>query len=93
MIVGVLFLEIFFPQSHSLKEKRKRILRLRNRVREKYNVAFAELDHHDKWQRSKIGIVTLNNDRGLIESMFNRILDEAEASIDGEIINSEIQYF
>ncbi len=93
MVIGFLSLEIYLPYSHSLKEKRKTIASLKDRVKKKYNVALAELDYHDKWQRSKIGIVTLNNHKTIVESLFQKILSEAEENIEGEIIKTDIHYF
>ncbi len=93
MVIGFLSMEIYLPYSHSLKEKRKTILSLRDRIKKKYNVAFTELEYHDKWQRSKIGIVTLNNHKTMIETIFQKILTEAEDSIEGEILKTEIHYF
>ncbi|MGD8540573.1 MAG: DUF503 domain-containing protein [Candidatus Aminicenantes bacterium] len=93
MVIGFLSMEIYLPYSHSLKEKRKTILSLRDRIKKKYNVAFTELEYHDKWQRSKIGIVTLNNHKTMIETIFQKILSEAEDSIEGEILKTEIHYF
>jgi len=58
MIIGFLSLEIHIPYSHSLKEKRKRLNSFKERVKKKYNVAIAELDYQNKWQRAKIGIIT-----------------------------------
>jgi uncharacterized protein YlxP (DUF503 family) len=93
MVIGFLSLEIYLPYSHSLKEKRKTLVSLKDRVKKKYNVAFAELEYHDKWQRSKIGIVTLNKRKTMIESIFQKILTEAEENLEGEIIKTEIQFF
>lgn len=93
MIIGYLSLEIYLPYSHSLKEKRKRLSAIKDRLRKKYNVALAELDYQDKWQRSKLGVVTLNNQKTMVEKLFQRILAEAESLIDGEIIKSEIHFF
>ena len=93
MIIGYLSLEIYLPYSHSLKEKRKRLSAIKDRLRKKYNVALAELDYQDKWQRSKIGVVTLNNRKTMVEKLFQRILAEAESLVDGEIIQSEIHFF
>lgn len=93
MIIGFLSLEIYLPYSHSLKEKRKTIVSLKDRVKKRYNVAFAELDYQDKWQRSKIGIVTLNNRKRTIESLFQKIVNEAAENIDGEVIKVEVHYF
>lgn len=93
MIIGFLSLEIYLPYSHSLKEKRKRLNSLKDRLKKKYNVAFAELDYLDKWQRTKIGMVTLNNKQGPIENLFNKIITDAEENIDGQIIDHQIHYF
>jgi len=93
MIIGLLSLEIYIPYSHSLKEKRKRLSSIRDRLKKRYNVAFSELDYQDKWQRTKIGIVTLNNQKKPIENIFNKIIEDAEKSIDGQIIDYVIQYF
>ncbi|MFC2163879.1 DUF503 domain-containing protein [Acidobacteriota bacterium] len=93
MIIGYLSLEIYLPYSHSLKEKRKRLSAIKDRLRKKYNVALAELEYQDKWQRSKIGVVTLNSQKKMVEKQFQRILADAESLIDGEIIQSEIHFF
>jgi uncharacterized protein YlxP (DUF503 family) len=93
MVMGFLSLEIYLPYSHSLKEKRKTIVSFKDRVRKKFNVAIAELEYHDKWQRSKIGMVTLNNRKTMVDSIFQRIISDAEENIEGEIIKTEIHYF
>jgi uncharacterized protein YlxP (DUF503 family) len=93
MVIGLLSLEIFLPFSHSLKEKRKVLNALRDRFRKKYNIAIAELDFQDKWQRAKVGIITLNSQKGVVDQVLQKILVEAEQGLDGEIIRSEIDYF
>jgi len=93
MVIGFLFLEIYFPYSHSLKEKRKIVKSFKDRIKNKFNVAFAELDYHDKWQRTRIGMVTLNTHKKPVDSLLNKIRADAEENIDGEIIDSQIHYF
>jgi hypothetical protein len=93
MIIGFLSLELFMPFSHSLKEKRKVLNSFRDRVRRRYNVALAELDYQDKWQRARIGIVTLNSGKKVVEDVLNRILAEAQEMVDGEILAHDIQFF
>ena len=90
MIIGFLSLDIHLPYSHSLKEKRKRLKSLKDRLQKKYNVAYSELEFQDKWQRSKIGIVTLNNRKSIIEKVFQQILRECEENLDGEILKKII---
>jgi len=93
MVIGFLSLEIFLPYSHSLKEKRRVLNALRDRFKKKYNIAFAELDFQDKWQRSKVGIITLNSQKLCVDQVLQRILVEAAQNLEGEILQSEICYF
>jgi uncharacterized protein YlxP (DUF503 family) len=93
MVIGLLTLEIYMPYSHSLKEKRKTLNKIKDRLKKKFNVAFAELAYLDKWQRSKIGVVTLNNQKSIIEKIFQKIIQEVEENIDGEILQKELYYF
>jgi len=93
MIVGLLILDIHLPYSHSLKEKRKRMLRFKDRLKNKYNVAFAELDFQDKWQRTRIGMVTLSSQKKIIEQIFQKITLEFQELIDGEILSQDIHFY
>jgi uncharacterized protein YlxP (DUF503 family) len=93
MIIGLLTLEIYLPYSHSLKEKRKTLNKLRDRLKKRYNIAFAELDYQNKWQRSIIGLVTLNTRKQIIEKLFHKIVQEATENIEGEILQQQILFF
>ena len=93
MIIGLLTLEIYIPYSHSLKEKRKTLNRIKDRLKKKFNIAFAELNYLNKWQRSKIGLVTLNTQKGMIEKIFQKIIREIEENVEGEILQKDIYYF
>jgi len=93
MIIGFLSLDIHFPYSHSLKEKRQRLSGFKDRIKNKFNVAIAELDYQDKWQRSRLGFTTLNSSRSVVENMLNKIIREAEEHIEGEIIDHELIFF
>lgn len=93
MVIGFLFLDIYLPCCHSLKEKRKRLQSIRDRFKNKHNVAFAELEYQNKWQRTRIGMVTLNTEKKVVESLFHKIIQESEDTIDGEIIDYQIRYF
>lgn len=93
MVIGFLAMEIFLPYSQSLKDKRRVLNTLRDRVRGRFNAAFAELDFQDKWQRSRIGIVTLNSQKGLVDEVLQKICRDMEENLEGEIILSEFHYF
>lgn len=56
-------------------------------------MAIAELDYHDKWQRTQIGLTTLNSHKEPIDKIFNKIIEDTEKNIEGEIVKSQIHYF
>lgn len=92
MIIGCLVMDIYLPYSHSLKEKRKRLKPLQDRLKSRHNVAVAELEFQEKWQRSRLGVVTLNSSKGVVEKTLNQIVRDAEDMIDGEVVNADITY-
>ena len=92
MVIGLITFEIYFPYVHSLKEKRKILSKLKDKIKLKFNVSIAELDFLDKWQRTKIGLVAINSQKLTIEKMFNRILKEIEENLEGELLNYKIDY-
>ena len=51
--IGVITLELRLDESHSLKDKRHFVKSLKDRLRSKFNVAVAEIDYQDLWQRGR----------------------------------------
>ncbi len=92
MIIGILTIEIIIPASGSLKEKRFVLNSIRDRIKNKFNVAFAEIEYLDKWQRSRIGIVTLGNEYGFVEKSLRKVFSALDNSSDFEIIKYEFEY-
>ncbi len=91
MIIGLLTIEILIPNSASLKEKRRVLLSIKDRIKNKFNVSIAEIDAHDKWQRCVFGIVIISTDTKLIHSVFNNIITIFEENSEIEVINHNIQ--
>ena len=82
-----------FPHARSLKDKRKELAGLKDRIRQKHNVALAELDFQDVWQRTKIGIVTLNSQPTIVEQILARIRSDVFEHVNGELLGSRIEFF
>ncbi len=71
--VGVLTLEIRVESSHSLKEKRHVVKGLKDRLRHKFNVAVAEIDFQDLWQRALVAAVTISADQAHSEQVLQAV--------------------
>ena len=78
MPVGLLTLELHIEHARSLKDKRQVLRSLKDRLRAKFNVAVAELEYHDTWQRSVVGIVTISNEEHHVEESLQQVLAEAD---------------
>ncbi len=92
MPVGVMTLEIRIPYAHSLKEKRAVLRKLRDRLRSRFNLAVAELDHQETWQRATLGVVSISSSRRNLEQVLERVLRESEKLLGRELEDHSIDY-
>ncbi len=92
MPVGVLTLDLQLPYAHSLKEKRAVLQKIRARLRARFNVAVAELDHQDTWQRATLGVVSISESQPVLESAFRQVLDETERMLGHEVANHTLEF-
>ncbi len=92
MPVGVLILEIQLPYSHSLKDKRAVLLKVRDRLRARFNVAVAEMDHQDAWQQATLGIVSISNSQKLLESVLYQVLAESERTLGQDVADYTLDF-
>jgi uncharacterized protein YlxP (DUF503 family) len=92
MIVGVLTIELVLYASSSLKEKRFVVKSIKDKLKNKFNIAVAEIDYLDKWQRAKIGIVTIGNDYSHVEQSIQKVFDYLDDWNEFEIVNHNFDY-
>ncbi|MCJ7504245.1 MAG: DUF503 domain-containing protein [Acidobacteriia bacterium] len=93
MPIGVLTLEIELPYAHSLKEKRAVMQKMRDRLRARFNVALAELDHQDVWQHATLGVVSISNSQALLELTLRQVLEESEKILGQDVASHELEFF
>jgi uncharacterized protein YlxP (DUF503 family) len=72
---SILFIavSVHIPHAHSLKEKRKHIKSLKDRLQSGFNASVAEIDSLEEWQRSVLGLVMISNDSQHLQSEASRI--------------------
>lgn len=90
--IGVLTLEIVLENSHSLKDKRHVVKSLKDRLRNKFNVAVAEIDYQDLWQRAVVAAVTVSSDRGHAEQVLQSVEAEAAALLGPELAGVTVEW-
>lgn len=91
MPIGLLTLEIHIPDAQSLKDKRQVIRSLKDRLRAHFNVAVAEMDFQDVWQRSVVGVVTISSDAHHLEQSLQAILAASESVLGRDLVDHGIE--
>lgn len=82
MHVGLLEVSLLIRESRSLKDKRRVVRSIKDRVRANLNVSIAEVGDADLRQRADLAAVTVSSDRGHAESVLQdvlKIIDRAHA--------------
>ncbi len=88
MNVGVLRFSLRIAESGSLKDKRQVVRSVMQRLRNKYQVAVAEVDDNDAWQIATIGVACVSNTARHCEDVLNEVLAYVEETrLDAELVN------
>jgi uncharacterized protein YlxP (DUF503 family) len=72
--VGILTVELHFPEAHSLKEKRHFVRSAKAQLQNRVGASVSEVDHHDVWQRARLTVACVAREHREV----TRLLDEAE---------------
>ncbi len=90
--IGVLTLEIHIEDARSLKDKRHVVKGLKDRLRTRFNVSVAEIDHQELWQRSVVAAVTVSGDHGRAEQVLQLVEKEAASVLGGMLVGTSIEW-
>ncbi len=91
MAVSRLLVELWIPGSRSLKEKRKVISSIRDRLGARNHLALAELDDQDKWQRAVLGIVSIGSSASRTRQSMEWVLDMLDEEPRVEVLGTQLE--
>ncbi len=78
--VGILSVELHFPEAGSLKGKRKYVKSAKAQLQNRFGVSVAEVDHHELWQRARLTLSCVTREYREVE----QLLDQAERYLSGQ---------
>ena len=78
--VGILSVELHFPEAGSLKGKRKYVASAKAQLQNRFGVSVAEVDHHELWQRARLTLSCVARDHRELREL----LDGAERYLAGQ---------
>ncbi|MEA3309834.1 MAG: DUF503 domain-containing protein [Chloroflexota bacterium] len=92
MIIGACVIDLYLPGVASLKEKRRWLKPLLAKLRQKFQLAVAEIEYHDIWQSSRIAIVSVANDTRHVYSVLEHAVHWIETEYRGvQLVDWQIE--
>ncbi len=94
-MIAYLTLEIRIEGAHSLKDKRQVMRSVKDKLRAGFNVAVAELDSTDLWQRGTLGVVSISGSRDYLDGLMHNVEREATRvanNAGGEVVDSFLEF-
>jgi uncharacterized protein len=91
MVIGLLTLDLHFPGARSLKDKRQALRSLETRIKNRFNVSVAEVEHQDLWQRARLAVVSVNTDHTHLESTLHSVAGEAGNARDILLVDQQME--
>jgi len=95
VFVGIAKISLVIGESHSLKDKRMVLRRIKDRVRERLSVALNEVGEHDIWQRAELGCAVVSAERHKAQALLDAVANVALAAGGAQIvaIATDVQRF
>ncbi len=93
MIVGILKMNLFARGIHNLKEKRRIVLSLKEKLKRKFNISIVESGDQDIWQKIEFSIAIVSNQRSHVEKTFQQIEEMTESGYPVEVIRIESDFY
>ena len=90
--VGVLTLELRLEHAHSLKDKRQVVQSLKERLRRKFNVAVAEIDGQEMWQRATVAAVTVSPSHDFAAKVLQSVEQEAASLLGPSLADATVEW-
>jgi uncharacterized protein YlxP (DUF503 family) len=84
MVVGVLHVECSLPGTQSIKDKRRIVRSLLDRLHHRFHVAAAEVNHQDAWRRASLAVAYISTDARHADQVLARVAEEIDRH--GELV-------
>jgi len=83
--------QLYLSQSRSLKDKRQVVKSLKDRLRSRFNVAVAEVEHQDLWQRGTLGLAVISTEADHAREMLDEAVRFVEQDLRVQVLASQIE--
>ena len=92
MVVAVLKISLSIPQAGSLKDKRRVIKSIKDRLRNGFNVSVAEVGDQDLWKSAKLGVAAVSESSAYANGVLSRVQDAVSGLRDVIATDFELEW-
>ena len=89
--VAVGTVEIHLPDVGSLKGKRHALKGLKDKLRQRFEISVAEVDHQDVWQRATLALACVSGDSRHANEVISKAMDFIEDNVEGYVTDIEVE--
>lgn len=91
-VVGILDIRLVIRNASTLKEKRRIIKSLKDRIKNTFNVSVAETGTLDHCQYSKLGIAMVGNDKQYVNSALSNLINLFKCAVSVELVDYHLEF-
>ncbi len=92
MIVGIMQVELMIPQAVSLKDKRRVVRSVKDRIANEFNVSVAEVGGLDRYKQAILGISMVSTETKHIQQCFDKLIGKLQMVRDAFLVDYKIDY-
>ncbi len=89
--VALGLVELHLPDVGSLKDKRRVLKGLKEKVRARFEVSVAEVDHQDVWQRATLAVAYVSADARHANTVISKAMDFIEDNVAGRVLDTSVE--
>ena len=83
--------ELHLPDVGSLKGKRHALKGLKQKLRQRFEISVAEVDHQDIWQRATLALACVSGDSRHANEVISKAMDFLEDNVDGYVTDVHLE--
>ena len=93
MVIGTLVIRLVIREAHSLKQKRSVLKRVKDRLRNRFNISVSEVAAQDVWQSATLGVAMVGSDKKYVNAVLSKVIDHIRGYPQVQIVDYELEFY
>jgi uncharacterized protein YlxP (DUF503 family) len=93
MLVGVLRVKLVIREAHTLKDRRRVVKSLKDRLSHRFNIAIAEVGERDRPQVAELGICTVGVEKAYVNGLLSQVLNMIRSHPAADLVDEQMEFF